>query len=383
MEWEKRLDDALAKRRAEGMERKLSTTKGMIDFASNDYLGLARDPVLAANVRRRLSESAEPLGSGGSRLLTGNSSLAMILEERLASFYHSGSALLFTSGYAANIGLLSALPQRGDTVLYDEFSHACIKEGARLSPARYFSYRHNDMDDLRKKVLAGKGQVVVVAESVYSMDGDTAPLGDMVQIARETGAGIILDEAHSLGVAGHEGKGLAVEAGLPDEVIARVYTFGKAMGSHGACVAASETVVNYLINFARSFIYTTALPAHSLMALSEAFTFFEKNAAKRHQLSENISYFNDVLTQNSGLFDDKRSGAGWLASESAIHAYVYPGNDPVRKLARFVQEAGYDVRPILSPTVKKGSERLRICLHSFNTRGEIDRLFDLIKQHNP
>ncbi|MFA0962891.1 aminotransferase class I/II-fold pyridoxal phosphate-dependent enzyme [Roseivirga sp. BDSF3-8] len=381
MQFEKRLESALGKRREAGLIRSLSLASEMVDFTSNDYLGLARDTELAALVRQRVLDAPAMLGSGGSRLLSGNSELAMELEAFLATYFKTDKALLYNSGYAASLGLLSTLPQRGDTVLYDELSHACIKEGIRLSSARYFSFRHNDVADLRKKILKASGQIFIVAESVYSMDGDLVPLHDMIDVARETGARIILDEAHGLGVAGSEGKGLALHAGLPEEIIATVYTFGKAIGAHGACVAASETVVDYLINFSRSFIYTTALPAHSLIAIYEAFRFFEKYPGKRQQLSENISYFNTVLTQKSGLFDNN-SGAYWLSSNTAIQAFVYPGNDNVRRLARCIQDAGYDVRPILSPTVKRGYERLRVCLHAFNTRQETEALIETIKQHS-
>ncbi|NJM94490.1 MAG: aminotransferase class I/II-fold pyridoxal phosphate-dependent enzyme, partial [Cytophagales bacterium] len=175
------------------------------------------------------------------------------------------------SGYAANLALLSALPQRGDTVLYDERAHACIKDGVRLSAAERFAFRHHDLDDLRRRLAGARGRRYVVVESIYSMDGDAAPLGELAALCREQEAALVVDEAHSTGLYAAGGAGLVSALGLGDDCLARVMTFGKALGGHGALVCGSAALCAFLVNFARPFIYTTALPPHSLLAIREAF----------------------------------------------------------------------------------------------------------------
>ncbi len=274
---EQKLASQLAARQAAGNLRSLRLPEEIVDFCSNDYLGLARNPELHRRIGEAYARKGEALnGATGSRLISGNSPYAVELETWLASLCKAEKALVFNSGYAANTAILSAVPQKGDTILYDEYIHASLKEGARLSFAGRFAFRHNDLNDLERRLQKATGTVFVVAESVYSMDGDWAPLREMLDLCEKYGANLIWDEAHSTGLWGTDGNGLACEMGLQDRIFARIYTFGKAMGVHGACIAGSQTLINYLINFARPFIYTTALPLHSLVSIREAFHFLDK-----------------------------------------------------------------------------------------------------------
>ncbi|HEX8059559.1 MAG TPA: aminotransferase class I/II-fold pyridoxal phosphate-dependent enzyme [Cyclobacteriaceae bacterium] len=332
--------------------RSLKLPSGGVDFTSNDYLGLARSEVLYRMIADAMTALPQKRnGSTGSRLLSGNSPLAEQTEQKLAAIFGTDAALMFDSGYNANLAVLSTLPQRGDTILMDELSHASLKDGARLSLATKWSFRHNDLADLKNKLGSAKGEKWVVAESIYSMDGDECPLDDIVALADEFGAHVILDEAHSTGLSNHSKK-----------IAVRVCTFGKAMGVHGACVCSSADIRDELINFSRPFIYTTAPSDYSLASVSCAFDFLEANAHLKQQLRSNIDYF--------------RSIAPWSASNSQIQVAVIPGRENVVRAASRLQAEGFDVRPILSPTVKEGQERLRICLHTFNTQKEIKAVVD-------
>ena len=366
-----RIEKALQQRENEGLLRKLGAEQHKIDFVSNDYLGLARSQHLAEYIQAEAHKLPfQHNGSSGSRLLSGNSALTEQLEAQLARIFQSEKALVLNSGYVANMSVLSSLPQRGDTILYDELAHACIKDGARLSLADRFSFRHNDLADLRNKLMKSKGHTFIAVESIYSMDGDQCPLPELVSLAEEFNASIILDEAHSTGVVGNNGSGLSVSLNLHHKIAIRVYTFGKAMGVHGACVAANTNIINYLINFARPFIYTTALSPHSILSIKCAFDFLDKEIQRQSQLRSRINLF---LQHLQGSPHRK------IESDSAIQSIVIPGNASARAFASQLQAAGFDCRPILSPTVKEGNERIRICLHSFNTDNEIINLTQTLK----
>src|SRR5690606_181835 len=266
--------------------------EGWKDFTSNDYLGLARSEELRNAIDAFLSRSTRTRnGSGGSRLLSGNSLLAEEAERFVASLSGAPSGLLFSSGYMANLGVLSCIPQRGDTVLYDEHAHASLKDGIRLSLAERFSFRHNDLDDLERKIGKSKGTIFIVVESVYSMDGDLCPLADLVNLAQQHQAVVILDEAHGTGIFGSDGSGLATSLGLEKQIPIRILTFGKAMGIHGACVCCPETVRNYLVNFSRPFIYTTAMADHSLAAIQCSFQFLRERPELKSILADKINLF--------------------------------------------------------------------------------------------
>jgi len=356
----KKLDE----RRVQNALRQLKLPEGKVDFCSNDYLGIATNRMI-----EKASLSGLPHGSMGSRLLAGNYALVEETEKMLADFHAAPAGLIFNSGYDANLGVLSCIPQKGDTVLYDSLCHASIRDGMRLSFARAFSFAHNDMMELERKLkLVADGTCFVVTESVFSMDGDLAPLREMAALCRRFNAHLIVDEAHATGIIGPKGEGLVQELGLQTECFARIHTFGKAVGCHGAIVLGSVLLRDYLINFSRSFIYTTALPPVSVEAIAVAYRLLPLLNETRDRLRRNI-----ILFKNAAI------GYQRLDSPTAIQGVVVPGNEEVKKMAVRLQEAGLDVRPILYPTVPKESERLRIVLHAFNTEEEMEKLVSMLR----
>ncbi len=355
--------DLLLRKKALAYRSLPSTREGLIDFCSNDYLGLARSS--------NQFQPAQPVfhGATGSRLISGNSALAESLEKELADFHRAEAALLFTSGYTANIGLLSCVASRGDTIIYDELAHASLRDGIRLSHARHFAFRHNDLAHLQEKLRQATGRVFIVVESLYSMDGDLAPLSELAVLAQAHDAALIVDEAHATGVYGAKGEGRVVALGLEEQVWARIHTFGKALGGHGAVVVGSKILTEYLINFARSFIYTTAMPDAQLEYIRHAYRLMQ-NSDRRYRLLENIQHFCVRLKMD---FNDKVT-----LNKSPIQVLQVTGNEGVRLLSESLGQAGFWVKPILHPTVPKGRERIRICLHSFNDQKEIDSLLNKI-----
>ena len=372
------LSERLAVHQQNGLLRQLKLVNQKVDFCSNDYLGFARSSALKLLIHQAHAEQPETHnGATGSRLLAGHTLLAQELEEELARFYQTEAALVFNSGYDANLGLLACLPRAGDTLLTDELIHASMIDGARLSYATRQRFRHNDLADVEAKLKAAcesvkKGQVFVAVESVYSMDGDMAPLRELVDLCEQYGAALLVDEAHATGLYGPNGEGLVVAMGLQNRVLARVHTFGKALGVHGAAVVGPAVLRDYLINFARTFIYTTALPAHSLLAIQCAHQFRKTHASTPIQLQKQLTYFQQQI--NHSL-----PNTTWTDSQSPIQCLILPGNDFARRVAYRAQQAGLDVRAILSPTVPAGQERLRLCLHAFNTTEEIDQLVAILQ----
>ncbi len=343
--------------------------KGMIDFCSNDYLGIVKRNLLERT--DHLQKATRP-GSTGSRLLSGNYALIEEAERYIAGFHEAQTALIFNSGYDANFGLLSCIPQRGDLVLYDNLSHASIRDGIRLSFATSFSFQHNDLEDLDKKLetypLAERKNIFVVTESVFSMDGDLAPLREMTSLCKKKDAHLVIDEAHASGVIGQKGEGLVQQLHLQDQCFARIHTFGKALGVHGAAVLGSTRLREYLINFCRPFIYTTALPESTITHILESYHLFPSLDEERNILKELISAF-----QVSSCRFQK------LNSNTPIQAVIVPGNDQAKAVAEMLQQNKFDVRAILYPTVPRGQERLRIVLHAFNTIEEISALAMLLR----
>jgi 8-amino-7-oxononanoate synthase len=373
MSYRDKILQKLKDRQANNSFRTLIVREGLIDFFSNDYLGFARDQELYNAVLNKEAQCKLDVcnGSTGSRLLSGNTKLAEEAEAYLAEFFQVEKVLIFNSGYSANVGVLSALPQKGDTILYDELIHASLKDGARLSFADRISFKHNDLQDFERKIKRAKGDIFVVVESIYSMDGDKARLKEIIQIAKQYDACIIVDEAHSTGTCGINGEGFVLAEGLQNDVDIRIHTFGKAMGIHGACVAGEKMVIDYLINFSRAFIYTTAFSPHSFFSVLAAFEKLRGAQNMRHALHKNIQLFSAGLAQ----FDS------YIVSTSSIQVLKIGGNDRVKALAQQIQAHGFDVRPILSPTVKKGEERLRFCIHAFNTEEQLTDLLVCIKKH--
>jgi len=366
----KKLTAKLSERQANNALRKLPLPNGLIDFSSNDYLGFARNETIfknAANILKAKGNIAN--GATGSRLLTGNNGLYGELEDFLTDFLGSESSLVFNSGYDANIGFFSAVPQRTDIVFYDELSHASIRDGIGMGRAQSYKFKHNSVADLSRqidRVLESKtdSDIYVVTESVFSMDGDTPDLEALVALCEYKGAYLIIDEAHAIGVFGKKGEGLMKELQLQDKVFARIVTFGKAMGCHGAAILGSDALKSYLVNFARSFIYTTGMPPHLLATILAACEQVAGTKGEQNQLRNNIDFFKNELKTNN-------LQTNFITSNSAVHCCLVEGNEKVKKWAQHLQENGFDVKPIMSPTVPEGKERLRFCLHSFNTEKEI------------
>ncbi len=333
----------------------------LVDFCSNDYLGIVKNGLLHTNYQSLKS------GSSGSRLLTGNNLLIEETEHLISQFHKSEAALLYNSGYDANLGVLSCVPQKGDTILYDALCHASIRDGIRLSFAQSFSFSHNDIEDLSKKIQRATGSIFIITESVFSMDGDVCPLKEMVDLAKQYNAYLILDEAHAIGVTGSKGEGLAQHLQLHQDVFCRIYTFGKACGCHGAVVAGSANLKNFLINFSRSFIYSTALPEVAVDSIKNSYHIFPSFRNEREKLLMLIHQFQTALNEKQSLLP------------TPIQTFFVKGNEEVKRKASELQQAGFDVRAILSPTVPKGTERLRIILHSFNTKEQLDALIKLLQ----
>lgn len=354
----------LQNRKEENSLRSLTTQEGLIDFSSNDYLGLAQSEDLFRLIQYKIEHLPHRNGATGSRLLSGNSSYTEQVEQTLAKIFNGEAALIFNSGYAANQGVLSSIPQKEDTIFYDELAHACIRDGARLSLAARFPFRHNDLNDLESKLKKTTGNIFIAVESIYSMDGDVCPLEALVILAEKYEATIILDEAHSTGVIGENGAGVAVSLGLESRIPIRIYTFGKGMGVHGACVVGSKLLTDYLINFARTFIFTTAMAPHSVASIACAFEFLNANIHLQKELNHRIQFF---------IAETEKQKVNRLSSSTQIQGIIIPGNDRIKKISNHLKNEGFDVRPILSPTVAKGSERIRICLHTFNTEEHIQQ----------
>jgi len=353
--------------------RKLSEQNDLIDFSSNDYLGFSKNEFIFDATHRFLSDrNIKTNGATGSRLLSGNHVLYTETEAFVAQFHQSESALIFNSGYDANVGFFSSVPQRSDVILYDELSHASIRDGIQLSNAKTYKFEHNDFEALEKLILRFKtdtSEIYVVTESVFSMDGDCPNMEELVALCEKYNCLLVLDEAHALGVFGEKGEGLVQSLSLQDKVFARIMTFGKGLGCHGAAILGSEQLKNYLVNFARSFIYTTGLSPHSVATILVAYQQLETEKVSR--LRENIMHFN----QEKNLLALKPL---FVRSKSAIQSAIIPGNEKVKAIAQQLQGNGFDVKAILSPTVPEGQERLRFCLHSYNSKEEISEILYLL-----
>lgn len=356
------LAQALEARAAQASLRALTVLPAGVDFCSNDYLGLARLPPIAV--------PPDTLGGAtGSRLISGNLALFEAAELFLAAHYCAQAALLFNSGYDANIGFWASVPQRGDTVLYDKLSHASTRDGLRLGFAQAIAFAHNDLADLEAKLKTAQGRVYVSVETLYSMDGDAAPLPAICDLCDTYGAALVLDEAHSTGIMGQYGAGMAVAMGLEDRVFARLHTFGKAVGAHGAAWVGSPLLREYLINFARSFIYSTAMPPAAVHHLLRQHSYLQAHAADLQAALKNTILY----------YKNRVDGAAEAETFSPIQSILVPGNAAVVAAAAKLQAAGVLVKAIRYPTVPKGEERLRICLHTYNTADEIDRLAEVLR----
>ena len=373
----KKLAKKLERRLADNALRSLSVDKDLVDFSSNDYLGFSRELWILKRAQEILGSDDFENGATGSRLLTGNHSLYDLLETQLTNFHASEAALVFNSGYDANLGFFSAVPQRGDYVFYDELVHASIRDGIKLGNAKAYKFKHNDISDLKSKLLSfglktTEAVIYVVTESVFSMDGDSPDLVALANFCAENNYCLVVDEAHAVGVFD---AGLCQQFEIEKLVFARIVTFGKALGSHGAAILGSIILKQYLVNFARSLIYTTALPPHTVATISAAYDFLNfKGNSNRELLFQNISYFKEQLVEQ--VLQD-----GFIESNSAIQCATIKGNKKVKVVAKELRKKGFDIKPIRSPTVPEGEERLRFCLHAFNTKEEIKEVVQLLKKY--
>ncbi|KAL4803260.1 pyridoxal phosphate-dependent transferase [Aspergillus unguis] len=384
---------ALRQREDKLTRRKLTVLpSSSVDFSSNDFLSLSTSPAFRARFLGHLQQAPplHPFASGGSRLLDGNSAYAEELENYIARFHNAATGLLFNSGYDANVGVFSSIPQPGDLIVYDELIHASTHEGMRLSRAgKRVKFPHSSPECLERvlqteisldpQLKTGSRNVFIAIESLYSMDGDVAPVGDFVRVVDRLlphGNGyFIVDEAHATGVFGPRGSGVIQDMGLEDRMFIRIHTFGKALASHGAIVLCCSDTRDYLINYARSLIYTTALGFPFLALIRAAYNLLVEGETEQLQskLAQLIAYFRTQL-------DSLNSG-----NPSVIEVDHF-SNSPIfslrtrvpRHLASFCQQNGYTVRAIMPPTVPDGKERVRICLHAGNTREEIDGLVGTI-----
>jgi 8-amino-7-oxononanoate synthase len=359
----------LEERRQAGSYRTLKPESTLVDFCSNDYLGFARSPVLKSRIDDEIAKTGLiSNGSTGSRLLSGNSAYTEYLEQFIATLHNSGAGLIFNSGYDANLGLFSSLPQRGDTIITDELIHASIIDGVRLSYASRYTFKHNDLQSLEDKLKQAKGNCYVAIESVYSMDGDTPPINQILELTDKYDAHLIVDEAHAVGLYG---LGL-IDEPIQKRIFARIITFGKALGCHGAIVLGNNLLREYLVNFARSFIYTTAASLHQIASVKMAYQLLGESSNEIELLQNNIKLFKQKIKSNTSF--------PLISSDSAIQCLILKSNEKAKAVALHLQNVGLDVRPILGPTIPPGSERIRICLHSFNTSEEIILLTNTINE---
>lgn len=354
-----KLEDKLTKRKEEGTMRSLSFLSASSDFYSNDYLGFSKINSIEIASREN--------GGTGSRLISGNSPEAVRCEKSLARFFNAETALVLNSGYVANLAVFSALPQRGDTIIYDENIHASVRDGIRLSIANSFAFKHNSTEDLLRKIKHASGSIYIAVESLYSMDGDFAPLAEIVAISNEKNAYLIVDEAHACGVFGKNGRGIVDLLGLNEAVFAKVVTFGKAFGAHGACVLGEKKMIDFLVNFARPFIYTTAMPPKDYARI-EQMVLWDGLQDQQQLLQQNCVFFRTELKSNNLI----------SAINSPIQMLRIGDINKLKNISLELAKENISVKPIYSPTVKKGDESLRICIHSFNSFAEIQKLCSVV-----
>lgn len=383
-----RMASALAARRARGLLRTPRLCDaGSADFASNDYLGFARSAAFRAAVDDAMTRLS-PLATGatGSRLLCGHSELHEMAERVAARHHGAKRALLFNSGYDANIALFACVPGPDDAVVHDALVHASVHDGVRMSRVKcVLSFAHNCSCSLREMLREAarrcKGAVLVAVESVYSMDGDVAPLGEILDVVVEErmrlgrDVAIVVDEAHAGGVYGKAGAGLAVDIARNSAVLARVVTMGKAFAAHGAFVLGGDTLLSYLVNYGRPLIYSTALPPHAVVTLLAAFAFAGTENAERAR--ERLWRMRDLFRVMA--LDEIGEAVMKEGKDSAIQGVLIPGNKRCNMVSRFVRRKGFDVYPIRAPTVPRGAERLRIVIHAHNTEDEIKSLVSALK----
>jgi 8-amino-7-oxononanoate synthase len=359
----------LAKLEEASLRRSLRTAEtGMLNFAANDYLGLSHHPTLIEAAR--LSAARSGTGAGASRLVTGTDSAVLALEQQLAAWKETEAALVFSSGYAAALGTIPALVGKGDTVILDKLAHASLIDAARLSGATVRTFPHNDLvrlETLLSKVTSPQTRTLIVTESIFSMDGDAAPLPAMVALKERFNAWLLVDEAHATGLYGPTGAGLLAESGLSGRVEIVMGTLSKALGSVGGYIAGSRPLIDWLINRARSFIYSTALPPGVIAASHAAIDIARgtEGVALRDRLRKNIAQFHSSLPakwKNQAL------------STSAIQPLICGEASTALNLSAALREKGFLIPAIRYPTVPRQAARLRITLSAAHADKDIDAL---------
>ncbi|HLZ90153.1 MAG TPA: 8-amino-7-oxononanoate synthase [Candidatus Acidoferrum sp.] len=364
--FERELEAGLRELEARGLRRSLAEIHGA-NFCSNDYLELSRHPALKEAVERAVRD-ARHVGGTGSRLLSGHAAVWEQLEEEFAQFAGTEAALYFGSGYLANLGLLAALLKKDDLVFSDALNHASLIDGMRLSGARKIVYPHLDLDTLEaelRKHANERGRKLVVTESVFSMEGDIAPVTEMVKIAERYGAGVIVDEAHATGVQGPFGRGIAVLDGMARQLAAALHTCGKALASAGAFVCGSAALKEHLINHARTFIFSTAMPPYMADQIRAALGLARGMDHERESLLAKAQRFRSSL---------RASGCDSGKSSTQIVPWIIGENEQALSAAEHLQSQGFAVRAVRPPTVPPGSARLRFSLTSGIPDDELLRL---------
>lgn len=375
------LEGVLAQKKAAGLYRRrrlLDSAQGtrlvvdgqeLLNFCSNDYLGLAADPRLAAALQQAAGRWG--VGSGASHLVCGHTREHHALEEELAAFTGRERVLLFSTGYMANTGVIQALLGKGDAVFEDDLNHASLIDGGRLARADYIRYGHADATDLAHKLEQSTApRKLVVTDGVFSMDGDIAPLRELATVARDHDAWLMVDDAHGFGVLGAQGGGVAEACGLgQDELPVLVGTLGKAFGTFGAFVAGSESLIEYLINSARSYIFTTALPPAVAAATRESLRLIRTEGARRDILRQHIAHFRH---EAAGL------GLDLMASETPIQPILLGSNERALAWSAALQQRGLLVGAIRPPTVPAGTARLRVTFTAGHVRADVDRLLEAL-----
>ena len=368
----RRARDGLDALEARSQLRRLEIVRG-VNFCSNDYLGLSTDVRLREAVAAALA-GGSPVGSTGSRLLSGHSLIWEELENELAQFAGAEAALYFNSGYAANVGLFSCILQPDDVVFSDSANHASIIDGIRLSGARKVIFPHLDLNVLEgelRRYASGPGQRFIALESVFSMGGDRAPIAGLLALAERYGAELIVDEAHATGVLGPQGRGLVAAAGAAHRVLAVVHTCGKALAGMGAFVSCSNVLKQYLVNHARTFIFSTALPPYLAAQMRAAIRIVAAADAERVRLQNLAAHLRARLRDNG--FDTAHS-------DSQIVPVILGENERALAFAARLGEEGFAVRAIRPPTVPAGTARLRLSLTVGHTTEILDRLADALVQ---
>ncbi len=361
----KRLQENLNKREEAGILRLLKLRPDGADFYSNDYLGFAGNKELQSLLLKQVSERPYLLsGSTGSRLISGNSIVVTETEKFIAHEHGYPSALLFSSGYNANLALFSTLPGRHSTVIVDEHIHRSVHDACQMSYAKKLKFRHNDPEDLEQILRRQTGECFIAIESLYSMDGDLAPIEEIAALAEKYDAVLVVDEAHAFGVFGY---GLVEKYHLKDKISVVLITYGKALGAHGAAILCDESTRSYLINFASPLIYTTSSQDFQWVSIKTGYEFLKANEQLPIQLQENIRIFRQQAMKTPS------------SEHSPVQAIIIPEHERLKALQQTLLQEGFLTYPVYSPAVRPGTERLRICLHSFNTEKEIMELAGIIK----